>query len=159
MEIEQLCADDWQRLKQLRLAALRDAPDAFDSTHEWAERLSEGDWRRQIEELVTFFAVDNGNDFGMVRGVPSDTEPSSAFLITMWVAPTGRGTGAGEKLVEVVVNWARQCGFARLELDVADDNVAAIALYERCNFFPTGETGTLSPPRSHILEHRRSLRL
>ena len=77
----------------------------------------------------------------------------------MWVAPTGRGTGASEKLIGAVLIWARQSGFTRMELDVADDNAPAIALYERCNFLPTGETGRLSPPRSHVLEHRRALRL
>lgn len=157
MEIQRLDIEDWQRLEQLRLAALKDAPQAFDSTYDDAKQFTEEDWSRQIEELASFVAVDDGKDFGMVRGVPSDTENSSAFLISMWVAANGRGSGACEKLIGAVINWARQSGFTRLELDVADDNAPAITLYERCNFLPSGETGSLSPPRTHVLEHRCAL--
>ena len=157
MKIQRLDIEDWQRLKLLRLAALKDAPQAFEATHEDEKRFTEEDWTQQFEKITTFVAVDDGNDIGMVRGVPSDTEPNTAFLISMWVAPIGRGTRAGEKLIGAVINWARQSGFTRMELDVADDNAPAIALYERSNFLPTGETGSLSSPRSHVLEHRRAL--
>ena len=66
MEIQRLYSDDWQRLKKLRLTALKDAPQAFDSTHEYAKKFKEADWRQQIEDLAIFVAVDNGNDIGMV---------------------------------------------------------------------------------------------
>ena len=136
MEIQRLDINDWQRLKQLKLAALKDAPQAFASTHKDAKKYVETDWRRQIDEFATFVAIDDGNDLGMVRGVPSNADPRTAFLISMWVAPNGRGKGVGEMLIGAVLNWARQSGFARMELDVVDDNAPAIALYERCSFLP-----------------------
>ena len=157
MEIQRLDIDDWQRLKQVRLAALKNAPQAFDSTYKDESKYLEADWRRQIQELATFTAIDDGKDIGMVRAVVSYADTRTAFLIPMWVAPNGRGTGAGEMLIGAVLNWARQSGFTRIELDVADDNAPAIALYERCNFLPTGETGSLLPPRSRVPEHRRAL--
>ena len=159
MEIHRLSVDDWQRLKQLRLAALSDAPQAFGSTLVGAERYSAADWRKQIEELATFVAVSEKKDIGIVRGAVDDSEANNAFLISMWVAPDSRGLGAGKQLIGAVISWARDAGFTRLKLDVADDNSPAIALYERMKFLPTGETGSLPLPRTHVLEHRRALEL
>ena len=77
----------------------------------------------------------------------------------MWVDPSARGQKVGEKLIDAIVSWARARGVSRLLLEVADDNAPAVALYDRRGFEPTGETGTLPPPREHIHEHRRSLKL
>ena len=77
----------------------------------------------------------------------------------MWVAPELRGQGHGEQLIHAVISWARESGFARLVLDVADNNTPAIKLYRRMGFEPTAEVGTLPPPRQHITEHRMALSL
>jgi len=42
-------------------------------------------------------------------------------------------------------------------LDVADTNMAAIRLYARMGFVPSGVEGSLPPPREHIKEHQRVL--
>jgi ribosomal protein S18 acetylase RimI-like enzyme len=159
MKIERLSPDDEDRLRSIRLAALRDAPDAFGSTLEETSARPAESWRQQLRDLATFVAVMGGADAGIVRGVQLDEDPAVAILLSMWVAPTARGKGVGKALVDALVAWARADGFARLVLDVADDNQPAIALYARTGFEPTGETGTLPPPREHVLEHRRSLEL
>ena len=77
----------------------------------------------------------------------------------MWVAPEARKSGAGVLLVQSVIDWAKHNCFKMLLLDVANDNVAAIALYEKMSFSSTGRTGSLPYPREHILEHRRARKL
>jgi ribosomal protein S18 acetylase RimI-like enzyme len=77
----------------------------------------------------------------------------------MWVAPEARRTGVGEALVDAVIEWAGSNGVKRLRLDVADNNAAAIALYIREGFQPNGKVSALPPPREHIREHQRELRL
>ena len=155
MEIQRLAGPEWQRLKRIRLAALRNAPRAFGSSLEVAQRWSHEDWRQQVEDLPTFLVTIDGADVGMVRGA-TDGSDTDAYLISMWVAPEIRGRGVGEKRVTAVVEWARDSGFSRLLLDVADHNSAAIALYQRTGFRPTGESGAYPPPNSHITEHRRA---
>jgi len=54
---------------------------------------------------------------------------------------------------------ARGEGRSRIVLDVADGNAAAVRLYESRGFARTGVTGTLPPPREHVLEHQRALEL
>lgn len=159
MRIERLNGDGWQRLKAVRLAALADAPDAFGSTLAQARRYEESEWRQQLETLATFVAVVETLDVGVARGIADETSPDDALLASMWVAPAVRGHGAGEQLILAVANWARAAGHARLKLDVADGNRHAVALYERMGFEPTGETGSLPPPRGHVAEHRRALDL
>ena len=157
--IERLRAGEGARLRTLRLRALADAPDAFGATLEDAERRRASDWEAQVVRLPTFVWREGAADLGMARGAPHDDDPEVAYLISMWVAPEGRGRGVGAGLVGEVAAWARGHGFRRLVLDVAEGNAGARRLYERCGFVSTGATGTLPPPRSHVRELEMALDL
>jgi GNAT superfamily N-acetyltransferase len=159
MEIQRLTSDEAVRLRTLRLRALRDAPDAFDSTFEESFARTPESWATQLSELATFVAVIDGSDAGIARGGPDSRIQNVAWLLSMWVAPEARGQGVGEALVDAVVGWARSNGMVRLLLDVGDDNTAAVALYARKGFSPNGKQSTLLPPRDHIREHQRVLEL
>jgi ribosomal protein S18 acetylase RimI-like enzyme len=156
MQISRLTRADVTRLRPLRLRALRDSPSAFSTTYEAALAWPDEAWARQLAELVTFVAVEAERDVGMVRCAPHEDLPAAAALLSMWVAPEARGRGAGSALVDAVVGWAREGGFHRVVLDVVDDNAAAISLYARHGFEPTGVTAALPPPRAHVREHQRA---
>ncbi|HZM78375.1 MAG TPA: GNAT family N-acetyltransferase [Candidatus Limnocylindrales bacterium] len=49
----------------------------------------------------------------------------------LFVAPEGRGLGAGKALLTKAKQWAGEQGHDRLVLDVAHTATAAIALYEQ----------------------------
>lgn len=157
--IERLNEHAADRLRLVRLRALEDAPDAFGSTFDEAAAKPVSDRRAQLRDLATFVAVHDGVDVGMVRGGPDQDRPGTAFLLSMWVVPEARGQGVGSALIDAVVAWARGAGFSRLVLEVGDGNCAAIALYARKGFTPTGVVGSLPPPRDHVLEHERVLDL
>ena len=134
-------------------------PDAFGSTFEEAADRPLEVWSKKLSGLATFVAVVGNSDVGLVRGTPDGKAGDTAWLISMWVAPEVRGRGVGAALIDAVVEWARSEEFVKLLLDVGDDNVSAIALYTRKGFEPSGEVGTLPPPREHIREHQRILML
>ena len=157
--MERLSAKEGPRLRTIRLRALLDAPDAFGSTFEEAVARPEESWSQQVLKLPTFVAVIDGLDVGMVRCERHETNVETAWLISMWVAPDVRRLGVGGALVDAVIEWARSNGINRLLLDVADRNPPAVALYARKGFQPNGEVSTLPPPREHVREHRRELRL
>jgi ribosomal protein S18 acetylase RimI-like enzyme len=159
IELVQLRDTEWLRLRAIRLRALLDSPDAFGSTFEEAEARSTEGWTRQLSELPTFVAVCQGADVGMVRCARDAASERTAWLISMWVAPEARRRRIGAALIDAAIGWARAHGMDRLQLDVADDNAPAIALYARKGFEPTGERGTLPPPRDQVVEHRRVLML
>jgi ribosomal protein S18 acetylase RimI-like enzyme len=144
-DLRTLGPEDWKLWRSLRLAALAEAPHAFGSR--LADWQGEGDreerWRERlgIAGSHNVVAVLDGEPVGMASGVPADDE--SVELISMWVAPSARGRGVGDALVREVERWARESGARVLRLDVAEDNAAAQALYERRGFALTGELGDL----------------
>ncbi len=158
MTIERLTTQDWLRLRTIRLLALQEAPDAFARTYAEESAFPPKDWRARLSgEAATFVAVIDAADAGLATGAPWRGRDGVAGLFGMWVAPEARGRGVGRALVAAVVDWSRTGGFERLVLNVADDNRAAIGLYTRAGFEPTGATATLPPPRENITEHERAL--
>ncbi|MCR9260098.1 MAG: GNAT family N-acetyltransferase [Pseudomonadaceae bacterium] len=157
IEILTLTPQQGCRLRDLRIAALADAPDAFGSTLDEALQKTPSQWKAEIASIQTFVAVEDTRDVGMVRAIRADTDEKSAYLISMWVAPDKRGRHVGEQLVRAVIEWAREAGFEQVLLDVADTNKAAIRLYSRMGFVPSGVVGNLPPPREYVKEHQRVL--
>lgn len=79
-------------------------------------------------------ARSNRGPVGVASGVESG---QGVELISMWVAPSQRGTGLAERLVDEVVAWATAHG-QRTCLMVRDDNVGAIRAYARAGFIDHG---------------------
>lgn len=135
-EVRQLQPDEWRLLRDLRLRALTDAPDAFEAKVETARAFPDEEWRRRAEGWRTVddvvFVCDGD---GMVVGVRDGEE---ALLGAMWVDPKQRGAGVGLALADAVINWARSWGANRVRLGVADGNRPATRLYERLGFVETG---------------------
>lgn len=148
IELRVLSVDDRPLWRELRPAALAEAPYAFGSRS--ADWQGEGDrperWRARLgmpgsRNLVA--AVD-GRPAGMAGGVPTG-EPAVAELISVWVSPAARGRGIGDLLVGEVVRWAEEAGASVLRLAVADGDRAAAALYRRNGFRDTGGLGDPTP--------------
>jgi len=93
--------EEWQVLRDIRLAALRDAPNAFGSTYAEQAASIEADWRRRISRGGTFFAyvpeVDGDEPAGLVGAFQE--KPGTVELVSLWVRPHARGLGVGEALV------------------------------------------------------------
>lgn len=149
--VRRIAADEGEALRAIRLRALADAPLAFGSTHareaaypperwrEWAEASSAGGGQ------AFFFATDaiSRAPVGLASGVIWDTDPQTAHLYAVWVAPETRGSGAGAALVDAVVAWAGEHGARRILTEVTIGNDAAARLYGRAGFRDTGERGPL----------------
>ncbi|MEM9032398.1 MAG: GNAT family N-acetyltransferase [Pseudomonadota bacterium] len=62
--------------------------------------------------------------------------PQLAEIKRLYVAPSARGTGAGQRLLQAAVAQARHDGYARACLDTYDTLTEAIALYGKAGFSP-----------------------
>ena len=119
-------------LKQVRLAAMRDAPCAFGSTHEKESDWDDAKWQEwagksgQAEERVVFLAFEGSRLVGLVGGFKGKED--SVDLISMWVGPFARRKGVGRALSEAVAGWGRELQAGRVSLWVADSNTAARGL-------------------------------
>jgi GNAT superfamily N-acetyltransferase len=148
--VREAVPDDWQALRDIRLDALLDAPDAFGSTYEQQAAFGEADWLRRIARGGTFLAylpeVSASEPAGLAGGYQEN--PATVELVSMYVRPKARGRGVGEALVTTVINWAVTRNARSVHLWVTQTNSHARLLYERCGFSPTGERQSLpSNPR------------
>jgi len=127
--------EDWEYLKDVRLASLIDTPTAFGVTHATAKTYSDAQWRDraagrgQAQFILAF--VDDAC-IGIVGHVLSPNLELN--LIAMWVRPGYRGRGVAEVLGNSVIEHAVADRHARVVLDVAPDNVRAASLYRKLGF-------------------------
>jgi GNAT superfamily N-acetyltransferase len=149
--IRRLAAADWAVFRGVRLAALRDAPEAFGSTATNAEKLDEAEWRRRLEQRAVFLAEVGRQGVGLAAGIEGD-QPNEAELISMWVAPARRGRGVGDRLVDTVLAWAAGEQFRTMCLWVATGNARAERLYARHGFAPTGRVQPMGGETVGLLE-------
>ena len=143
IEIRVLKPDDWRLWRELRLAALAEAPAAFSST--LAEWTGAGDteqrWRARLASAqLSFILSYDGEAAGMVSAIaPGDD--GAIELISMWVAPFARGRGVGDAAVRSVLAFAQtERGGSPVVLAVKTQNRPAIGLYERHGFVDIGRS-------------------
>jgi GNAT superfamily N-acetyltransferase len=131
---------DWKIVRDLRLRALADAPEAFGSSYEREVAFPDEVWvdRAAAVANATLVCEIDGGGCGMVTLVQDGTDARVGWLVGMWVAPTARGTGVADSLVGSVLQWAGDRDIATVRLRVAEGNAAAERLYRRHGFSRTG---------------------
>lgn len=139
MNVRRLQANDHESLREVRLRALRDAPDAFWTTYERQVDYGPQDWRHWITTAALFVAEapDRAAE-GLAGGLADPRNPAGALLIAMWVAPDHRGSGLADRLVGAVTTWAAAECRPTLRLHVEEHNARAIGCYRRLGFQLTG---------------------
>ena len=138
---------EWEAVRELRLRALADAPDAFGSTLEREREHGEAEWKAWISGWegstnALHVGVAAGSWVGMAVGSRTGDEPG-AHLYGMWVDPAWRRGGLGARLVAAVLGWARTWSARHVILGVTETNDGAAGSYERLGFADTGERHAL----------------
>ncbi len=150
--------EDWRVYRDIRLQALKVAPDAFGSTYEasadypeetWLERLTSLDQRFDFPALAT---VDE-NAVGLAWGRIEPSRLRRADLFQMWTDPLIRGKGVGRGLLDAVMGWARDNAATEIWLSVTVGNKAAAGLYESAGFRISGEPEQTRPGSEKYVNH------
>lgn len=152
--INRLSDTEWPTLRDLRLRALADAPDAFWATLEDESRFEEADWIRFLTSVAWFVARQDGRDVGLAGGLRRE-EHDHPEVIGMWVEPSERRGGTATLLLQAVCNWADEYDAGEVVLWVTTGNDAARLFYERNGFRLTGERVPLPSPRTGVEERMR----
>jgi len=133
--------DQAQLLKSVRLTALKDAPYAFATTYEEAARGTDAEWEMAARDRAlapdnsTFFVYTaDGEPIGMAAGYVEGQDRARAHLVSVWVASEWRGSGAADRLVTAVCDWAAAIPVGEIALWVAGENERAVRFYERLGF-------------------------
>lgn len=138
-----LSAGDWPLWREVRLAALTEAPEAFSARLADWHRGGERQWRARLElpGSHNVVALRDGRAVGVARGVPG--RGGVHELRSVWVSGTARGQGVGDALLAEVEGWARRSGGTALRLCVLPGNAPAEGLYRRSGFLVSSERGEL----------------
>ena len=135
--IRQTSRRDWQRLRELRLAALQDpvAPVAFSEPYEHALRLTRGEWERRASGRgsVTFIGeTEDGRWAGMVG---TFVDRGLLHIVGVYMLPEHRGTGLAAQLMRAAIDWGQG---REVRLQVHENNPRAARFYASLGFRPTG---------------------
>jgi GNAT superfamily N-acetyltransferase len=153
IDVRQIGPDDWKLLRGTRLAALQDAPEAFESTYQGSLTFGEDEWRRRAGTHPVFLAFAGEEPVGIAIGLQDEeTRPGSCDLVSMWVSPAVRGRGVARQLIDAVANRARSDGARELHLWVVVGNAAARVAYDRAGFVATGERQPVSGAGNRVEE-------
>ncbi|QES48995.1 GNAT family N-acetyltransferase [Streptomyces venezuelae] len=154
-------ADEWQQVKELRIAALKDPvasiafleslaeAEAKPDSH-WQDRAAGASHGRSVRQFIA--EAPDGRWDGSVTVLIEEAGDSGIFggamalnqghLVGVFVRPGQRGTGLIEALFEAALDWAWSLEtpvLERVRLYVHERNDRAAACYRRMGFTPTGE--------------------
>ena len=95
MNVRPLRRGEGPRLRELRLRALRDAPDAFGATAEGDAARPAAHWESLAGTML--LAERDGEWLGMTGAFVDPDLPAIATVWGMWVVPGARGEGIGRR--------------------------------------------------------------
>ena len=159
--VQAVRGDAWERIRALRLEALKTDPDAFGSTYEAELGRPESWWRERADDpdCLTLIGAVEGRAGGLCVARPWRDEPEVLGLFAMWVAPWARRRGLGAALVRSVRAHGLTAASRSVRLEVEAGNRAAEALYRGLGFRPTGRSYRQPAPREHLVEREFVLEL
>lgn len=149
---------DWPRYRALRLEALSESPQAYSSTYADMITRPESFWRGRLEEAQAgehtwlLFSEEDGRLTGIMGAFREPDEPAVAHVVSVYVTPEKRGTGAAGALLEALLETVRSTGTFRVaRLGVNPEQARALALYRRAGFRKVGEeTGRMGDGLDHV---------
>ncbi|KDA05654.1 acetyltransferase [Microbacterium sp. CH12i] len=163
--IRRVRADEWQRVRDLRLDAVRDpaAPIAFLHSYDKESAHEDAFWQARAEgaaagDAVAQFIAETDDEWigtlTVIRWAAGSTDHQGRTVTTprgdvvgVFVRPANRGDGLIDALFAAAADWVLALGDSRLTLDVHANNARAQAAYRRVGFAETGEsfTGSIGP--------------
>ena len=135
LKVTRVTPDDWRRQRDIRLASLGQAPEAFGSTLAREQDFDETTWRTRAARPTTWLVSRYGVDVGTAGVYEFD---GSWQVNGMYVVPSARGTGVVEALDAAIDDHVRTAGATAVALVVMVDNARGIAAYERLGYRTTG---------------------
>ena len=135
----ELHADDWARLRNIRLKALVDSPHAFGGTYENESLFDEQRWRIEFAKQTFIVSSINGMDAAMmyVENLEGDFG-ATCWIGGCWSDPNFRGSGLMRAMFEFLDKQGDARNWLVQGLGVWTDNDLAMAAYEKLGFVEMG---------------------
>ena len=160
--VRRIVDGDGPCLREIRLAALRDAPADFSATLADAEGVSDDRWAEIAAgnasgfNQAIWFAEVGEETVGMLAAFR--TFDDVVTLTSLWAAPGFRQVGVADALVAKATAWATSGPGRTLRLWMRERNDRVRAFYQELGFEPTGQSMAYEPdPRQREVELRKPL--
>jgi RimJ/RimL family protein N-acetyltransferase len=126
---------DVERLKRLRLSALKDSPTAFGAKYENLKDRPDHYWQQVIKASSWCLVSIDGLDIGLLAVDRADKDRNSdCWLSSWWISENYRGRGISKLMADWVYNLCKENGWEKIGLGVWPDNKNAIAVYLKLGF-------------------------
>jgi ribosomal protein S18 acetylase RimI-like enzyme len=139
VQIRRLVSADAALYRDIRLEGLRCSPEAFGSTFEAENAQPLTFFSERLGGSAAFGAFYGSELVGIARLLihEGQKEAHKGLLVGMYVRPSARNAGVARRLVETIVEFARQ-RVELVQLSVVSENDQARRLYERLGFLEYG---------------------
>lgn len=135
MEVRRLTEEDAEIYREIRLEALEHHPEAFQATYESVADLPLDAYRQRLRRYALFGGFIDGKLCGFVGFFPLKNPKIShkGLMWGMYVDEGSRGSGLAQKMVEAVLDHARE-HVEQVLLSVIAGNDRAQRFYEKMGF-------------------------
>jgi GNAT superfamily N-acetyltransferase len=140
VEVSLLTPKEWERLREIRIRALIENPEAFGANLAEVKAQSKEVWLKLFEKEDYLIASVNGVDVGMLYiEVLNGDHGATCWIGGCWTDSTFRGKGVMRALFNYIDKYAKEKGWVRQGLGVWVDNLVAINSYKSLGFTFAGE--------------------
>lgn len=150
---------DLRILRDAVLESVRTSPDSFLATTAQLEKKRFEYWQEELRSSKWAVVQDEDKVLGIAaakppRGEDTYANPANAcFIESVWIDPSMRRNGVGERLVTYLIDERRKVGIQRFYLWVIDHNTPAIGLYNRMDFKRTERSAPLPAWRGREIQY------
>jgi ribosomal protein S18 acetylase RimI-like enzyme len=139
IKIRILGEDEWQLYREVRLAALRDAPEAFVARFEDEASYGDDFWRERMIRARRIVAERGDEHVGVLCLGLHNEDPETGEVFGLWTASTVRGQRAAWSLVSTAERQAVEDGCKQLYFWAGSYNASAVGFASSFGFRPTAE--------------------
>lgn len=163
--VRRVRGDEWERVRDLRLEAVRDPAASIAFLHSYETEAAHPDafWQDRAanaaagDAVAQFVAEADGRWIGTATVIRWDAGATDHHgrtvtvargdVVGVYVTPEHRSGGVIDALLDAAATWGRDLGDGALVLDVHEDNHRAQGAYRRAGFVDTGHrfTGSIGP--------------
>ena len=133
--------NQWKMYRKIRLAALKEDPQAFGRFFKEEKTYSKEKWLERVNNDYSLLALENNKPIGIISAyITEEKNNKVAHVVSVFVLKEARGRGVGEKLLNTVLEKIKKDPtIKKVVLSVNKEQIPAVKLYQKFGFEIIGQ--------------------